>query len=89
MAAVRVRRLAVAFKSKVKDSRQDETPGLPMLTPTAPSARTARLLEVCVELLDLCIECTGTIDPVAARLVKHAKDEVTLGVYGVTHDGAC
>jgi len=86
MTEVGIRGMAMATKSKAQDSWHEETPGLPKLTPTAPAARTARLLEVCVELLELCIECTGTIDPVAARLVSHAKDEVTFGVNGVRHD---
>jgi len=57
-------------------------PELPKLPPTDPHVRTAKLLSVCVDILELCIEVTGTIDPTAAWLVAFAKDEVTLGVYG-------
>ena len=78
----------MTLKSDVKKSWQDQAAGLPLLTPTAPAARTARLLELCVDLLELCIDCTGTIDPIAAKLVSKAKDEVTFGVYGVRHDGS-
>jgi len=59
---------------------------LPKLPPTEPQARVEKLLSVCVDLLELCIEVTGTIDPTAAWLVNHAKDEVTLGVYDVRGD---
>jgi len=55
---------------------------LPDLPPSDPNTRASKLLSVCVELLELCIEVTGTIDPAAAWLVAHAKDELTLGAYG-------
>lgn len=77
----------MAVKSTVRDAWHDEAAGLPMLTPTAPAARTAKLLEICVDLLELCAECTGTIDPIAARLVSKAREEVIFGVYGLAHDG--
>jgi hypothetical protein len=59
-----------------------KTPALPALPPTDPQSRTSKLLSVCMDLHELCIDVTGTIDPAAAWLVAHAKDEVTLGVYG-------
>jgi len=76
----------MSSKSEGRESREYQPAGLPLLNPTAPAARTARLLELCVDLLELCIDCTGTIDPAAAKLVSRAKDEVTFGVYGVKHD---
>jgi len=57
-------------------------PTLPELPPSNPYTRASKLLSICVEMLELCIEVTGTIDPAAAWLVAHAKDEVTLGAYG-------
>ncbi len=60
------------------------TPSLPMFPATDPQSRAYKLLSVCIELLELCIEVTGTIDPAAAWLVAHAKDEVTLGTYGTS-----
>ena len=59
-----------------------KVPGLPSLPRTDPCSRADKLLSVCVELMELCIEVTGTIDPAAAWLVLHAKDEVTLGAWG-------
>jgi len=59
-----------------------KTPTLPALPPSDPQSRTSKLLSVCLDLLELSIEVTGTIDPAAAWLVARAKDEVTLGVYG-------
>jgi hypothetical protein len=69
----------------IKSSKSNPARGLPeppKLPPTDARARAAKLLSACVEILELCIEVTGTIDPAAAWLVAHAKDEVTLGVYG-------
>ena len=57
-------------------------PELPRLPRTDPQSQAAKLLSVCVELIELCIEVTGTIDPAAAWLVVHAKDEITLGGWG-------
>jgi len=73
-------------EKKSDQARTESLPMLPKLPPTEPQARVEKLLSVCVDLLELCIEVTGTIDPTAAWLVNHAKDEVTLGVYGVRGD---
>ncbi len=67
-----------AFTSK----KANKVPELPRLPRTDPCSRAEKLLSVCVELMELCIEVTGTIDPAAAWLVVHAKDEVTLGAWG-------
>ena len=55
---------------------------LPKLPATDPNSRAEKLLDVCIEILELCIEVTGTIDPAAAWLVVHAKDKVTLATNG-------
>jgi hypothetical protein len=41
-----------------------------------------KLMYICVDLLELCSNLTGKIDPAASWLVAHARDEVTLGVFG-------
>ncbi len=41
-----------------------------------------KLMYICVDLLELCSSLTGKIDPAASWLVAHARDEVTLGVFG-------
>jgi hypothetical protein len=41
-----------------------------------------KLMYICVDLLELCIGLTGKVDPAASWLVAHARDEVTLGVFG-------
>jgi hypothetical protein len=41
-----------------------------------------KLMYVCVDLLELCSNLSGKIDPAASWLVAHARDEVTLGVFG-------
>ena len=61
-------------------------PKYPALPLSDARVRAAKLLNACIDILELCIEVTGTIDPGAAWLVAHAKDEVTLGVYGVRDD---
>jgi hypothetical protein len=55
---------------------------LPKLPARDPNSRAEKLLNACIEVLELCIEVTGTIDPAAAWLVVHAKDEVTLATNG-------
>ena len=62
--------------------RGTQQPVLKMSPALDPIHRADRLLGVCVELLELCIEVTGTIDPAVANLVSHARDEVTLNRYG-------
>ncbi len=73
------------MRKDVKTSTTKNTarmPKLPMFPATDAQSRASKLLSVCIDLLELCIEVTGTIDPAAAWLVVHAKDEVTLGTYG-------
>ena len=41
-----------------------------------------KLMYICVDLLELCVNLSGKIDPAASWLVAHARDEVTLGVFG-------
>ena len=41
-----------------------------------------KLMYICVDLLELCTSLSGKIDPAASWLVAHARDEVTLGVFG-------
>ena len=41
-----------------------------------------KLMYICVDLLELCVSLSGKIDPAASWLVAHARDEVTLGVFG-------
>ena len=45
------------------------------------SADFRQMMYLCVDFLDLCIRVSGRIDPAAAWLVAHARDEVTLGVF--------
>jgi hypothetical protein len=35
------------------------------------------LLELCVEMVDLCARLTRKIDPAAAAMLKYVKDEIT------------
>jgi hypothetical protein len=80
-----IRKRGRPMSRKINSSASNQvrkTPTLPALPPSDPQSRTWKLLSVCVDLLELCIEVTGTIDPAAAWLVAHARDEVTLGVYG-------
>ena len=77
------------MKNKRKSRRPEELAALPKrpdLPPPNPQLWVERLASLCVDLLELCTEVTGTIDPAAAWLVAHAKDEVTLGVHGVRRD---
>ena len=67
---------------EVLSAKENGMPRLPRLPQTDPRSQTTKLLSVCVDLLELCIEVTGTIDPAAAWLVVHAKDEVTLTAFG-------
>ena len=62
--------------------RRTQQPILDMSPALDPIHRADRLLGLCVELLELCIEVTGTIDPAAASMVSHARDEVALNRYG-------
>lgn len=41
-----------------------------------------KLMYICVDLLELCTSLSAKIDPAASWLVAHARDEVTLGVFG-------
>ena len=66
-----------------RQTQQQVSPNSPAVDPIR---RADKLLGVCLELLELCIEVTGTIDPAAAWLVAHAKEEVSLNRYG-TRDG--
>jgi hypothetical protein len=62
--------------------KENNSHRLPRLPATDPNSRAEKLINVCIEMLELCIEVTGTIDPAAAWLVVHAKDEVTLATNG-------
>ena len=67
-------------KQKIPENRSEMR--LPKLPYTDPVQRLERLLSITVQLLELSIECVGTIDPTAAWLVTHAKDEVTVNTWG-------
>jgi hypothetical protein len=71
---------------KSKQAEADQMPEYPQLPPTDAKDRAAKLLSICVDLLELCTEVTGTIDPAAAWLIAHVRDEVTLGTYGVRYN---
>ena len=71
---------------QAKLAKSQTMPEYPKLPPSDARTRAAKLLSICVDLLELCTEVTGTIDPAAAWLVAHAKDEVTLGTYGIRYD---
>ena len=65
--------------------KENNSHRLPKLPATDPNSRAGKLLNVCIEILELYIEVTGTIDPAAAWLVVHAKDEVTLATNGTRY----
>lgn len=77
----------MAKKSKPsKAIKTRKMPEYPKLPASDAQTRTIKLLSVCVDLLELCSEVTGSIDPTAAWLIAHVRDEVTLGVYGVRYN---
>jgi hypothetical protein len=47
------------------------------------SCEARRLYGICVELLELCGDVSGRIDPQAGWMVAHARDEVMLGIFDV------
>jgi hypothetical protein len=40
------------------------------------SADACRLVAICIDLIDLCAQVTGKIDPAVASIVGYARDEV-------------
>ena len=41
-----------------------------------------RLLSICVDMIDLCAEVTGKIDPAVGTMVAYACDDVLNGILG-------
>jgi hypothetical protein len=61
-------------ESKMLKAQQRLTrPRLEDVTLTAAEAR--RLVDICIELIDLCAGVTGKINPAAGAMVGYARDE--------------
>lgn len=46
------------------------------------AAQAERLLSICVDMIDLCAEVTGKIDPAAGTMVAYACEEALNGILG-------
>ena len=46
------------------------------------AAQSERLLSICVDMIDLCAEVTGKIDPAVGTMVAYACDEALNGILG-------
>ena len=46
------------------------------------AAQAERLLSICVDLIDLCAEVTGKIDPAVGTVVAYACEDVLNGILG-------
>ena len=68
---------AKAHEPEIKDKK----PPIGELNLSASEART--LYGICVELLELCSNVSGKIDPEAGWMVAHARDEVMLSIFDV------
>jgi hypothetical protein len=72
----------LAKRSKVREPEvRDPKPRIGELNLSASEART--LYGICVELLELCSNVSGKIDPEAGWMVAHARDEVMLSIFDV------
>jgi hypothetical protein len=61
-------------ESKMLKAQQRLTkPRFEDVTLTAAEAR--RLIDICIELIDLCASVTGKINPAAGAMVGYARDE--------------
>jgi hypothetical protein len=72
--------LAKKSKKRAAESEEPKT-DVGELNLSACEAR--RLYSICVELLELCTQVSGRIDPEAGYMVAHARDEVMLGIFDV------
>ena len=59
----------------VVNSVEGDTRGVALTT-----SETSRLLEICIDLIDLCAKVTGKIDPAVGSLVENARDEAIADV---------
>jgi hypothetical protein len=60
--------------SKMLEAPQGSTkPRIEDVTLTA--AEACRLIDICIELMDLCAKVTGKIHPAAGSMVGYARDE--------------
>jgi hypothetical protein len=59
------------------DVSKERFEGVPL---TATQAE--RLLSICVDMIDLCAEVTGKIDPAVGTMVAYACDDVLNGILG-------
>jgi hypothetical protein len=64
---------AMPAESKALDAPSLKRPKIEDVTLTASEA--ARLIGICVELIELCAKVTGKIDPAVGSLVGYARDE--------------
>jgi hypothetical protein len=46
------------------------------------AAQAERLLSICVDIIDLCAEVTGKIDPAVGTMVAYACDDALNGILG-------
>jgi hypothetical protein len=46
------------------------------------AAQAERLLSICVDMIDLCAEVTGKIDPAVGTMVAYACDDALNGILG-------
>ena len=46
------------------------------------AAQAERLLSICVDMIDLCAEVTGKIDPAVGTMVAYACEDVLSGILG-------
>jgi hypothetical protein len=46
------------------------------------AAQAERLLSICVDIVDLCAEVTGKIDPAVGTMVAYARDDALNGILG-------
>jgi hypothetical protein len=59
------------------DVSKERFEGVPL---TATQAE--RLLSICIDMIDLCAEVTGKIDPAVGKMVSYACDDVLNGILG-------
>jgi hypothetical protein len=68
-------------ESKTLKAQQRSKPRSEDVTLTA--AEAGRLIDICIELMDLCAEVTGRINPAAGAMVGYARDEALSELTGL------
>lgn len=76
------KKLKVVEGQAVMSRPEESKPGITVAGVNLSGSDVYKLMYICVDLLELCTSLSGKIDPAASWLVAHARDEVTLGVFG-------